>query len=630
MSCTADGIGVTITNGGEAGTFDLTLNTASGETESETVELGAGESIDAGVITEDFTLTANGETLVEGALAACAAIPTPPAAGELPPPPVVDGLSATTACTPDGFVVTFTNNGTETTNFELVINTNVGDSSGFTTGDLAPGASQSTPPIPEDFEYVYNGETVAQGRIADCDPDSATPPTPAASDGTADTGSSSGTLTAAATCADGGVAIAFTNTTSEDGNFEVTFRTGDGETNTATLDIAAGQVFRTPSVAIDQTVEAIYNDNVIVSFNGADCTQPADYNVTAAAVCTDGGITIAFTNNGNQEVTTSVATAPFSAASSLAGIDENSSDEARAAAAQAFTFTTLTIAPGATQSTAPSRESVTAIYGPNDAQIMADVTTCNNNAAFNVSAEPVCTDGGIAVAFTNNGSEPTVVQAQIVTDSALANMGGTPSEEEMTAALASGGVAISELSLAPGTTQSIAARSETFAAVYGPEPTMVVADVDTCGNQPGAASSATPAPAATATASGQASGTVDDFLPNINAVRALNGLGPVSYNAQLTEAARLHSQDMSDRGYFDHTAPAPAPNGAGIGDRVTAAGYTWTAVAENIAQGQTSEKAVFESWMDSEGHRANMLNGTYTEIGLAQVGGYWTLVLATN
>ncbi len=122
----------------------------------------------------------------------------------------------------------------------------------------------------------------------------------------------------------------------------------------------------------------------------------------------------------------------------------------------------------------------------------------------------------------------------------------------------------------------------------------------------------------------------DQFLALLNAERAANGAGPVSYNNKLTSASQKHTQDMVDRGFFSHTAPEPAPNGAGIGQRISNEGYNWFCVAENIAGGQTSETAVFNAWMNSGGHRANMLNPAYDEIGLARVNNIWTLDLGNR
>ncbi|MDF1814179.1 MAG: CAP domain-containing protein [Verrucomicrobiales bacterium] len=114
------------------------------------------------------------------------------------------------------------------------------------------------------------------------------------------------------------------------------------------------------------------------------------------------------------------------------------------------------------------------------------------------------------------------------------------------------------------------------------------------------------------------------LLQLVNQARAQNGAGPLTYNGKLNNAAQGHSADMAARNYFSHNARQPAPRGVGMGERATAAGYDWSAIAENIANGQTTVQAVFTSWMNSEGHRGNILNPVYTEMGIGRVGNLWT------
>lgn len=99
-----------------------------------------------------------------------------------------------------------------------------------------------------------------------------------------------------------------------------------------------------------------------------------------------------------------------------------------------------------------------------------------------------------------------------------------------------------------------------------------------------------------------------------------------SNNAQLNAAALSHCIDMRDNVQgLSHTGS----NGSNAGQRIEAQGYSWSAWGENIALGQTSEQEVFNSWMSStQGHCENIMNGNFTEIGIARVGNYWTLVLA--
>lgn len=112
-----------------------------------------------------------------------------------------------------------------------------------------------------------------------------------------------------------------------------------------------------------------------------------------------------------------------------------------------------------------------------------------------------------------------------------------------------------------------------------------------------------------------------------NAVRQEHGCEPLTADPALTGAAQAHSDDMATHDYFSHTGR----NGSHAGDRITAAGYRWRAWAENIAAGYNSPEAVVEAWMDSEGHRTNILNCELDDIGVgyssaadSTYGTYWT------
>ncbi|MCP3819671.1 sigma-70 family RNA polymerase sigma factor [Streptomyces sp. A3M-1-3] len=120
------------------------------------------------------------------------------------------------------------------------------------------------------------------------------------------------------------------------------------------------------------------------------------------------------------------------------------------------------------------------------------------------------------------------------------------------------------------------------------------------------------------------SGPVQQVISLLNNERAKQGCGPVSSNAQLQSAAQSHSKDMAARDFFDHTNP----DGAGPGERITAAGYRWSTYGENIARGQQSPAQVMNSWMNSPGHRANILNCAFKEVGIgihdSSGGPWWT------
>ncbi|MFF8276003.1 sigma-70 family RNA polymerase sigma factor [Streptomyces lateritius] len=115
----------------------------------------------------------------------------------------------------------------------------------------------------------------------------------------------------------------------------------------------------------------------------------------------------------------------------------------------------------------------------------------------------------------------------------------------------------------------------------------------------------------------------------VNSERAQAGCGALTENALLTEAAQGHSEDMAARDFFDHTDP----DGKGPGERVTATGYAWSTYGENIAMGQRTAAQVMESWMNSPGHRANILNCSFKEIGIGlhhDGGPYWTQVFGAR
>ncbi|TDC12333.1 CAP domain-containing protein, partial [Actinomadura bangladeshensis] len=115
----------------------------------------------------------------------------------------------------------------------------------------------------------------------------------------------------------------------------------------------------------------------------------------------------------------------------------------------------------------------------------------------------------------------------------------------------------------------------------------------------------------------------------VNARRAGAGCGPLRVSPALHRAAQRHSADMASRRVLDHRGAG----GDDPGERITAAGFRWSVWAENIARGQSTPSAVVGSWMNSEGHRANILNCRLTTVGIGVVRGgggpWWTQVFAT-
>jgi len=98
---------------------------------------------------------------------------------------------------------------------------------------------------------------------------------------------------------------------------------------------------------------------------------------------------------------------------------------------------------------------------------------------------------------------------------------------------------------------------------------------------------------------------------------------PVVWNEQLAAAAQLHSNDMNENQFFEHIGTG----GSTLVSRVEQTGYRYRNIGENIAMGETqTEVIVVEGWMNSPGHCRNIMNGSYTEMGVARSGIYWTQV----
>ena len=112
------------------------------------------------------------------------------------------------------------------------------------------------------------------------------------------------------------------------------------------------------------------------------------------------------------------------------------------------------------------------------------------------------------------------------------------------------------------------------------------------------------------------SGAEAEVLRLVNAERAKAGCRPVTADATLARVAEAHSKDMAVNAYFDHNSQ----NGKTPFQRMAAAGYAYSFAAENIAAGQQTPASVMGSWMNSPGHKANILNCDLKELGV----GVWT------
>jgi uncharacterized protein YkwD len=123
-----------------------------------------------------------------------------------------------------------------------------------------------------------------------------------------------------------------------------------------------------------------------------------------------------------------------------------------------------------------------------------------------------------------------------------------------------------------------------------------------------------------------------ELLRLTNGERRKAGLAPLKLSSQLTRAAQSHAVDMARNNYFSHTGL----NGSSIGDRSKSTGYKYRLVGENLAAGKATPEATIRQWMNSSGHRANILNGRFTEIGFGYANApnslyknYWVQVFGT-
>jgi len=124
--------------------------------------------------------------------------------------------------------------------------------------------------------------------------------------------------------------------------------------------------------------------------------------------------------------------------------------------------------------------------------------------------------------------------------------------------------------------------------------------------------------------------TAERVVELVNAERAKVGCAAVTVDSQAQAAAQAHADDMAARNYYDHNSP----EGADAGDRLNAAGYTWQKWAENIHKGPSAPEQAMRDWMNSDGHRANILDCGLHDLGVgvnsSANGPWWVQVFATK
>lgn len=119
-----------------------------------------------------------------------------------------------------------------------------------------------------------------------------------------------------------------------------------------------------------------------------------------------------------------------------------------------------------------------------------------------------------------------------------------------------------------------------------------------------------------------------EVISLVNEHRRANGLSELSYDWELSRVARIKSQDMKDSGYFAHNSPTYGSPFSMMKNF----GIKYRSAAENIARGYDTPKTVVDGWMNSSGHRANILNPSFTHIGVGYVsdGNYWTQMFVSR
>lgn len=123
----------------------------------------------------------------------------------------------------------------------------------------------------------------------------------------------------------------------------------------------------------------------------------------------------------------------------------------------------------------------------------------------------------------------------------------------------------------------------------------------------------------------QDTSTEQEILKLVNAERSKVGVKPLTLNWELSRVAKFKSEDMRDNKYFSHTSPT---YGSPF-DMIKSFGISYSAAGENIAAGQKTSDEVMKAWMNSSGHKANILNANYTQLGVGKATGgsygtYWT------
>ena len=156
---------------------------------------------------------------------------------------------------------------------------------------------------------------------------------------------------------------------------------------------------------------------------------------------------------------------------------------------------------------------------------------------------------------------------------------------------------------------NIAVKQPTTTAAVPAKPT-------TAASAPAKPTAAAPVkPTTTAPAANSLGAYENQVVTLVNQERAKAGLAPLKINTKLAGVAERKAEDLRDKNYFAHNSPT---YGSPF-DMMKQFGITYTSAGENIAKGQKTPAEVMNGWMNSPGHKANIMNANYTEIGVGYV-----------
>jgi uncharacterized protein YkwD len=105
----------------------------------------------------------------------------------------------------------------------------------------------------------------------------------------------------------------------------------------------------------------------------------------------------------------------------------------------------------------------------------------------------------------------------------------------------------------------------------------------------------------------------------VNEQRAKVGIAPLTLDAKIVAVSQDYAEKMATEGFFSHTSP----DSSTMSSRLRAGGVSYGWAGENIAMGQSSPSSVMQAWMNSSGHRANILNSHYKKLGVGAYQKYW-------